>query len=230
SNNQEKGGSREGGERRVATGREERQGYTVAVVVFLMLSAAAIQVAMLVQVVVEDMLVTTIVLVMMVAIAVCINTAYPSEFYGPTRPEASQAQAFTFLVMDQRLGANMGSAQGPTGLGMHLMHSPIGEVIIGGETMRFWDLRAPWLEPLKGPNGLDLSQLKKDIQPWQERRSAKYMTHAPLGSLNYVGGVATGINAVNYVSPRSWARVAAAGFRKGIDRDFEPVFSMTTLN
>ncbi|KAH0831557.1 hypothetical protein HID58_092495 [Brassica napus] len=34
--------------------------------------------------------------------------------YGP---EASQAQAFTFLVRDQRLGANVGSAQGPTGLG-----------------------------------------------------------------------------------------------------------------
>ncbi|CAH1431649.1 unnamed protein product [Lactuca virosa] len=36
------------------------------------------------------------------------NTAYPSEFYGPTGPEASQAQAFTFLVRDQRLGANVG--------------------------------------------------------------------------------------------------------------------------
>ncbi|KAK8959957.1 Photosystem II CP43 chlorophyll apoprotein [Platanthera guangdongensis] len=30
------------------------------------------------------------------------------------------------------------------------------------------------------------------------------MTHAPLGSLNFVGGIATEINAVNYVSPRSW--------------------------
>ncbi|CAN1866220.1 Photosystem II CP43 reaction center protein, partial [Linum perenne] len=49
------------------------------------------------------------------------NTAYPSEFYGPTGPEASQAQAFTFLVRDQRLGANVGSAQGPTGLGKYLM-------------------------------------------------------------------------------------------------------------
>ncbi|KAF3670134.1 Photosystem II CP43 reaction center protein [Capsicum annuum] len=33
------------------------------------------------------------------------NTAYPSEFYGPAGLEASQAQAFTFLVRDQRLGA-----------------------------------------------------------------------------------------------------------------------------
>ena len=48
------------------------------------------------------------------------NTAYPSEFYGPTGPEASQSQAFTFLVRDQRLGANVASAQGPTGLGKYL--------------------------------------------------------------------------------------------------------------
>ncbi|KAL5644930.1 hypothetical protein ACJX0J_000614 [Zea mays] len=68
------------------------------------------------------------------------------------------------------------------------------------------------------------------------------MTHAPLGSLNSVGGVATEINAVNYVSPRSWlatshfvlgffffgrARAAAAGFEKGIDRDLEPFFSVS---
>ncbi|KAH0652965.1 hypothetical protein KY289_030643 [Solanum tuberosum] len=180
------------------------------------------------------------------------NTAYPSEFYGPTRPEASQAQAFTFLVRDQCLGANVGSAQGPTGLGKYLMCFPIGEVIFGGETMQFWDLHAPWSELLRGPNGLDLSRLKKDIQPWQERRSAEYMTHVPLGSFNFVGGVVTEINVVNYVSPRIWlatshfvlgffffvvhlwhagrAREATVGFEKGIDRDFEPVLSMTSLN
>ncbi|KAI3890732.1 hypothetical protein MKX03_019124 [Papaver bracteatum] len=169
------------------------------------------------------------------------NTAYPSEFYGPTGPEASQAQAFTFLVRDQRLGDNVGSAQGPTGLGKYLMRSPTGE-----------DLRAPWLEPLRGPNGLDSRRLKKYIQPWKERRSMEYMTYAPLGSLNSMGDVATEINAVNYVSPRSWlatshfvlgfflfmchlwhagrARAAAAGFEKGIDRDLELILFMTPLN
>uniref|UniRef100_A0A1Y3BX75 Putative photosynthetic reaction centre, L/M, Photosystem antenna protein-like protein n=1 Tax=Helianthus annuus TaxID=4232 RepID=A0A1Y3BX75_HELAN len=104
------------------------------------------------------------------------NTAYPSEFYGPTGPEASQAQAFTFLVRDQRLGANVGSAQGPTGLGKYLMRSPTGEVIFGGETMRF---------------GIC----------------------ALLGFFFFVG----------HLWHAGRARAAAAGFEKGIDRDFEPV-------
>ncbi|TMW80435.1 hypothetical protein EJD97_020194 [Solanum chilense] len=74
------------------------------------------------------------------------------------------------------------------------MRSPSGEVIFGGETMHFWDLCAAWLEPVRGTNDLDLIRLKKDIQPWQEWHSAEYMSHAPLGSLNSVGGVATEIN------------------------------------
>jgi hypothetical protein len=32
-------------------------------------------------------------------------------------------------------------------------------IIFGGETMRFWDLR-PWVEPLRGPNGLDIIKLR----------------------------------------------------------------------
>jgi photosystem II CP43 chlorophyll apoprotein len=28
-----------------------------------------------------------------------------------------------------------------------------------------------------------INKIKNDIQPWQERRAAEYMTHAPLGSL-----------------------------------------------
>jgi photosystem II CP43 chlorophyll apoprotein len=106
---------------------------------------------------------------MMGFIACCIswfnNTAYPSEFYGPG-PEASQSQAFTFLVRDQRL-AKLTSAQGPTGLGKYLMRAQQVKSSLVGETMRFWDFRGPWLEPLRGPNGLDLNKLKNDIQPWQ---------------------------------------------------------------
>lgn len=180
------------------------------------------------------------------------NTVYPSEFYGPTNAEASQSQAFTFLARDQQLGANIASAQGPTGLGKYLMRSPTGEIIFGGETMRFWDFRGPWLEPLRGPNGLDLDKLKNDIQPWQLRRAAEYMTHAPNGSLNSVGGIITEPNAFNFVNTRQWlstshfvlaffflvghlwhagrARAAVAGFEKGIDRKTEPVLSMPDLD
>jgi photosystem II CP43 chlorophyll apoprotein len=180
------------------------------------------------------------------------NTAYPSEFYGPTVAESSNAQALVFLVRDQNLGANVASAQGPTGLGKYLMRSPTGEIIFGGETMRFWDVKAPWLEPLRGPNGLDIDKLQHDVQPWQIRRASEYMTHAPIGSLNSVGGLATELNSFNFVGPRAWlasahfvfallflvghlwhagrARAAAAGFERGIDREDEPVLSMPPLD
>jgi len=53
------------------------------------------------------------------------NTVYPSEFFRPTGPEASQSQTFTFLVRDQRLGANVASTQGPTGLGNHIKNKMV---------------------------------------------------------------------------------------------------------
>jgi len=80
------------------------------------------------------------------------------------------------------------------------MRSPTGEIIFGGETMRFWDFRGPWLEPLRGPNGLSLEKIQNDIQPWQVRRAAEYMTHAPNASINSVGGIITEPNAVNFVN------------------------------
>ena len=51
----------------------------------------------------------------------------------------------------------------------YLMRSPSGEIILGGETMRFWDLRAPWIEPCRSPSGLDVRKLKSNIQPWLQR-------------------------------------------------------------
>jgi photosystem II CP43 chlorophyll apoprotein len=132
------------------------------------------------------------------------NTAYPSEFFGPTGPEASQAQSFTFLVRDQRAGAEISGSMGPTSLGKYLMRSPSGEIIFGGETMRFWTMCGAWAEPQRSSFGLDPLKLLSDVQAWQERRAGEFMTHAPLGSLNSVGGVATEVNAANYVSPRSW--------------------------
>jgi photosystem II CP43 chlorophyll apoprotein len=180
------------------------------------------------------------------------NTAYPSEFYGPTGPEASQAQGFTFLLRDQKLGVLVASSQGPTALGKYLMRSPTGSIIFGGETMRFWSVQGGWTEPLASSKGLDIYKIQSDIQTWQERRAAEYMTHAPLGSLNSVGGVATEINSINYLSPRSWltcshwvlgffvlvghwwhagrARSSALSSERGLSRIYEPVLYMRPID
>jgi hypothetical protein len=130
------------------------------------------------------------------------------DLYGPTGPEASQAQTFTFLLRDQRLGLDPLAAQGPTALGKYLMRAPTGEFIFGGETMRFWSMQSAWLAPLRAAAGLDVVRIALDSQSWQHRRAGEFMTHAPLGSLNSVGGLATEVNAVNFVSPRSWLTCA----------------------
>ena len=98
------------------------------------------------------------------------NTAYPSEFYGPTGPEASQAQRFTFLVRDQHLGLLIAPGQGPlcgthsTALGKYCMRSVLGSIIFGGETMRFWSIQASWLNPMRSSVGLDIYKISCDIE------------------------------------------------------------------
>jgi photosystem II CP43 chlorophyll apoprotein len=187
------------------------------------------------------------------------NTVYPSEFFGPTEMEASHSQNFVFMARDVKLGTDIAEAQGPTGLGKYLMRSPSGQVIYGGETMRFWSIKTPLDEMLKDgvsigadgklvypkdhkSTGYDVEKIiaPNGIKPWQVRRATEYMTHAAIGSLNSVGGVATEINTINYTSPRIWlsgshlilgffllighlwhagrARAANAGFEKGIVR------------
>jgi photosystem II CP43 chlorophyll apoprotein len=141
-------------------------------------------------------------------------------------PEASQAQSFTFLVRDTKLGVKVSSREGPTALGKYLMRSPTGEIIFGGETMRFWSIEAQWIEGLRSSLGIDLTTIQSDIQSWQERRSSEYMTHTPLGSLNSVAGVATEINSISYLSPSlvgHWwhtrrARASALSSEDGLSR------------
>jgi photosystem II CP43 chlorophyll apoprotein len=41
------------------------------------------------------------------------------------------------------------------------MRAPSGEVIFGGETMRFWAIQASWAEPLRTSFGLDIYKIKK---------------------------------------------------------------------
>ena len=97
-------------------------------------------------------------------------TNYVSEYYGPSGMEASQAQAFTFLVRDQKLGAKLTSAVGPTGLAKYLMRAPSGEIIFGGETMRFWSCSTAWLQGFRNTKGYDILKLRYDVQTWQSFR------------------------------------------------------------
>jgi photosystem II CP43 chlorophyll apoprotein len=179
-------------------------------------------------------------------------SAYPSEFFGPSGMEASQAQAFTFLVRDQKLGANITSTVGPTGLAKYLMRSPTGEIIFGGETMRFWSCATAWLQGFRDSRGYDVQKFRYDIQTWQERRAADFMTHAPLGSINSVGGIPTEVNGINYVSPRSWlttshwflgfslfvghwwhssrARATSTSCELGLSRLYEPALYMRPID
>ena len=82
----------------------------------------------------------------------------------PTGPEASQAQTFTFLLRDQHFGLDVLSAQGPTAPGKYLTRAPTGEVIFGGETMRFWSMQGGWVEPLRASSGLDITKITLDSQ------------------------------------------------------------------
>ena len=79
------------------------------------------------------------------------------------------------MVRDSSLGIQIASSQGPTALGKYLMRSPTGEIIFGGETMRFWSMQASWVEPLRTSFGLDISFIQSDIQTWQERRAAEFI-------------------------------------------------------
>ena len=65
----------------------------------------------------------------------------PNVFYGPTGSDGSESQAFTFLIRDKGLVPTLlpPKDHAPTGLGKYLMRSPSGEIILGDQTMRFWD-------------------------------------------------------------------------------------------
>ena len=51
---------------------------------------------------------------------------------------------------------------------------------------------------------LKFSHTQSDSFFFQTREKKAKMIHSPLGSLNFVGGVIVEINAIGYISSRSW--------------------------
>ena len=64
-------------------------------------------------------------------------------------------QAFSFLVRDRRLQANVGSAQEPVSLSKYLIRSPNKKKSFLGKLDVFGTIVAPWLEHLRGLNCLE---------------------------------------------------------------------------
>ena len=146
------------------------------------------------------------------------NTAYPSEFYGPTGPEASQAQRFTFLLRDQKLGIQIASSQGPTAFPKYLMRSPTGEIIFGGETMRFWSMQAGWVEPFRTSFGLDILEINS--MNYVSPRSWLTSSHWILAYFILVGHWWHG----------GRARSSAFSSERGLSRIYEPLLSMRPID
>jgi len=86
-----------------------------------------------------------------------------------------------------QFGVALAKAQAPTGLGKYLMRSRSGLDPVGRRDNEILGSPSAVGCSCRAPNGLDIGKLRSNIQPWQERRSTKFMTHAPLGSLNSVG-------------------------------------------
>ncbi|CAN6482897.1 unnamed protein product [Victoria cruziana] len=149
------------------------------------------------------------------------NTTYPSEFYEPTGLEASQAQECTFLVRDKCLGANVGSAQGPTGLGKYLMCSLTREIIFGGETMHFLGSLCSLVE--KRHTTLARTTFGRIYDSCSFRFFKFYGWYSYRDQCRF-------FFFVGHLWHAGRACAAAPSFEKGIDRNFEHVLFMTPLN
>ena len=118
--------------------------------------------------------------------------------------------------------------------------------------MRVWSCATAWLQGFRNTKGYDILKLRYDVQTWQERRASDFMTHAPIGSLNSVGGIPTEVNGINFVSPRSWlttshwflgftlfvghwwhssrSRAVSVSIELGLSRLYEPALYMRPID